>query len=449
MGYICVPQIMGLVRGTPKPGQKHRANVRAICAEAGKERISNSVTFDPTRSDRNEYEGFESGFACADDMTKRANEYRQQVSGKTKSGEPIIRERSLREDAVIGWAMIFNPPDEMTKNWTKDDYEKFDQDSWEVLCKIEPRIFRDSNVLMKSWHWDEGVPREIKYDLPGGHTHRIGDCLDENGSYCGNIIYRKLFEKVNKNYAPMMRERGWDIDEPDMTDWEKFYARDDDGNFINEEYRNERKKVLKSRGKTNTKYVFDKVSKTQSEASEILDQAVQVNAAATQRMELASDLMLEADAMQQYAKKAVSDAEEEAENQRADRNTYWLETKKYKNEVSDLMGKRDALSKEIEDRKKALDDFEAEAEEHREAISPTAAGTTKFVLNYLLNSKYKGDKAAQEALVKFIEDVSQHSKFFNKKHEEWREQMRERRRADKMTMAEEQEADRQNEGMEI
>lgn len=449
MGYICVPQIMGLVRGTPKAGQKHRANVRAICGEAGKERISNSATFDPTRSDRNEYEGFESGFACADDMTKRANEYRQQVSGKTKSGEPIIRERSLREDAVIGWAMIFNPPDEMTKNWTKDDYEKFDQDSWEVMCKIEPRLFRDSNVLMKSWHWDEGVPRENEDDLPGGHTHRIGDCLDENGSYCGNIIYRKLFEKVNKNYAPMMRERGWDIDAPDMTDWEKFYERDENGNFANEEYRNERKKVLKSRGKTNTKYVFDKVTKTQSEASEILDQAIQVNTAATERMELASDLMSEADAMQQYAKKVVKDAEEKAELQKAYRNTNWLESEKFKKEVSALTKENETLSKEIEDRKKELEEYEANAEAQREAISPTAAGTTIHVLNFLMTRKSFKGNGAQEMLMKLLDYIEHFKSNINQEHEEWRDQIRERRRADKMTTFDEQEADRENDGMEI
>lgn len=33
MSFKCAPQIIGLVRGEPKPGQKHRANGRAIVAE--------------------------------------------------------------------------------------------------------------------------------------------------------------------------------------------------------------------------------------------------------------------------------------------------------------------------------------------------------------------------------------------------------------------------------
>ena len=82
---------------------------------------------------------------------------------------------------------------------------------------------------------------------------------------------------------------------------------------------------------------------------------------------------------------------------------------------------------------KALDAFEAEVEEHREAISPTAAGTTKFVLNLLMSHpRFKKDEAAQEALMRFLDEVQQHPTMYNRKHEEWREQMRERRRADKM-----------------
>ena len=36
MGWKCTPQVTGLVRGEAKQGQKHRSNVKAIVAEAGK-----------------------------------------------------------------------------------------------------------------------------------------------------------------------------------------------------------------------------------------------------------------------------------------------------------------------------------------------------------------------------------------------------------------------------
>lgn len=42
---------------------------------------------------------------------------------------------------------------------------------------------------------------------------------------------------VNRNFAPMMRERGWDIDDPDVTDWEQF-----DGD---REYKSKRKTKIK------------------------------------------------------------------------------------------------------------------------------------------------------------------------------------------------------------
>lgn len=46
MGFQCVPQTIGLVRGEPKAGQKNRANGAGICAELGEERYSNSTTID-------------------------------------------------------------------------------------------------------------------------------------------------------------------------------------------------------------------------------------------------------------------------------------------------------------------------------------------------------------------------------------------------------------------
>ena len=70
MGWKCTPQLTGLVRGEPKPGQKHRSNVKAIAAEAGKERVSNSDTLDRDRTHLNRYTGFSSGFECADYITK-------------------------------------------------------------------------------------------------------------------------------------------------------------------------------------------------------------------------------------------------------------------------------------------------------------------------------------------------------------------------------------------
>ena len=98
MGYKCTPQVVGLVRGEPKEGQKHRANGQKICEEAGNERYSRSVTLDRSRSTDNVYEGYRSGGKCWEDMETEAAEYR--VKGKTKNGKDY--ERGLRADAVVG-----------------------------------------------------------------------------------------------------------------------------------------------------------------------------------------------------------------------------------------------------------------------------------------------------------------------------------------------------------
>ena len=95
MGWKCAPQVMGLVRGEPQPGQKHRANGRKIAMEAGYERASLSDTLDRTRSNQNEYEGYRSGKEILDVMEQEASEYRVQVKGKTKTGEEIIREKGV------------------------------------------------------------------------------------------------------------------------------------------------------------------------------------------------------------------------------------------------------------------------------------------------------------------------------------------------------------------
>ena len=77
MGWKCAPQVMGLVRGEPKAGQKHRANGRKIAMEAGYERASLSDTLDRTRSNQNEYEGFRSGKEFWDVMEQEASGQRR------------------------------------------------------------------------------------------------------------------------------------------------------------------------------------------------------------------------------------------------------------------------------------------------------------------------------------------------------------------------------------
>lgn len=262
MGWKCTPQLTGLVRGEPKAGQKHRSNAERIIAEAGKERVSKSDTLDKDRSYLNRYTGFESGYDCLNYITKEADEYRQEVTGKGGTKHY----RKLREDAIIGYAIIYNPPEEICSSWTDEEYTKFYEDSRDVMEQICPDIFRRDTIVMSAEHHDEGTitdPSKISR-----HIHDIGIPKSKDGRYCGTKIDAKLCADINKSYPKLMREKGWDIDDLDCTDWDKYNS--------DEEYRAERKSKQKS-GKSVNRYLANKMRqqiKENEELSETLKNAI-------------------------------------------------------------------------------------------------------------------------------------------------------------------------------
>lgn len=272
MSWKCTPQVMGLVRGEPKEGQKHRANIRKIAVEAGCERGSKSATLDRKRSHLNRYEGYQSGAKFADDMEREADEYRVKVAGKTKDGQDIIREKGLQKNAVVSWAVIYNPPAEVCASWTDADYQKFYMDSREVMAEIEPRLFRNENIRMSAEHFDEGLPVENSGTI-NRHVHDLGICKDANGRYCGNLIDSKLMIRINEKYPALMRKRGWDIADLDTTDWQR--AKTD------KEYATARNAKRRQSGVSVNKYLEQKARETaqktaemKAEAAEAVDQAV-------------------------------------------------------------------------------------------------------------------------------------------------------------------------------
>ena len=264
MGYKCTPQIKGLVRGEPKKGAKHRANGKAILEELGSERYSRSETLDRSRSVNNVYTGFRSGGRCWDVMQKAANDYR--ITGTTAKGKEFSR--SLRSDAVIGWAVIINPPDEMCKGWTNAQYQKFYADSFAILTEVRPELFRRENITMTAVHRDEGLRGpDGKY---GEHMHIVGNSIDEKGRYCGTMIDPKLMIDINKVYPAKMREKGWPLDDLDITD---FHRMGEDP-----EYKERRKREIAGRkaGRSVNRYAADKakeVDETIAQAADVLQEA--------------------------------------------------------------------------------------------------------------------------------------------------------------------------------
>ena len=307
MGFTCTPQVIGLVRGEPKINkktgarQKHRANGKAILGEGGKERHSASETLDRTRSHLNKYEGFDSGFACWDAMCFDAEKYRTLARGK----DGVMHERRLKSDAVIGSAVIIKPPVDMCKDWDDAAYQKFYSDSWDALCSVEPRIFSNKNIRMKAEHYDEGIAKDARNFVR--HLHIYSDSKDESGNYCGNYIDAKMFIKINASYPAFMRSRGWDLDDLDVTDWDR--AKTD------LEYRRERNQKRRKQGRSVNKYVQDKYAQ---KLAEVKEQGEQIEAIGDRLLQQAHDERTRAEndgnAIRRNARKKAQDLKTAAEN---------------------------------------------------------------------------------------------------------------------------------------
>lgn len=242
MGFISTPQITGLVRGEPKPGARHRSNGKAVAGEMGQnedgKRHTASETYDRSRTHMNQYTGYTNGYEAWDYIEERANGYK--IKGKTKDGKEY--ERSLRSDAVVGYAVIFNPPDDVCINWSDEDYEKFYNDSWDYMCQKQPRLFSNRNKVMTAEHYDEGLNPDGK----SRHCHILGEARDSDGKYCGNLIDAKMLSEINREYPAFMRSRGWDMEDLDCTDWDKYNS--------DSAYREERIEKAKTNGLSINQY---------------------------------------------------------------------------------------------------------------------------------------------------------------------------------------------------
>ena len=298
MGWRCAIQIKGLTIGEPKPGQKHRMPLSKAAKEAGYERASRSVTLDKSRSYMNIYNGFMSGEECAKMMEEEASF----VKIRMKDG--TVRNRKNRADAVVGFAVIFNPPAEVCKDWSDAQYDKFYGDCWDCLCELYPEIFRDENVTMSAEHFDEGLPVTEEDEAISRHMHRIGFARDMEGHWCGNKIDAKMLHDLNVVFPSMMRQRGWtEMEDLDVTDFDRMRT--------DEEYRKERQAKRKQAGKGVNQYSEGKRRKKLQEASELLEEVEQMHGEATSEREEAKQLRREAFIEKKQAiKSGVAFAEE-------------------------------------------------------------------------------------------------------------------------------------------
>lgn len=290
MGYAWAPQITGLVRGEPKPGQHHRSNGLAICMEAFEERASKSPTLERALSYQNVYEHsydtHKSGTDVWEEMCAAAEAYKIPV--KLKNGGTA--ERGLPHNAVIGWAMIMKPPPEMVAalGMETEDIARFCADGYRAMEQIEPRLFRDDNIEGDAWHFDENVP----------HLHRVGTSKDKNGKYCGNLIDANLCVRINQEWPALMRGLNWPIDDLDVTDWDRMKTDDD--------YREEREAKRKRQGRSVADYGKQRAAAAGEVAAGIVRNAKQTAAETTAQAEqTAQQIVTQANTKAEAALEAV------------------------------------------------------------------------------------------------------------------------------------------------
>lgn len=81
------------------------------------------------------------------------------VKTKSKAWKEIVRERKLRGDTVICYAVIYNLPAEICMSWSDEDYKRFCSHDEACIEEIELKIFRRSYIRMKAKHIDSAGRR--------------------------------------------------------------------------------------------------------------------------------------------------------------------------------------------------------------------------------------------------------------------------------------------------
>lgn len=235
MGFQCVPQSVGFAR-SPKSGQKNRAHGLKFCRELCEERETTSTSIDRSRSHENVYFGIQNGQQLWDTLEADADNYRSEYTDK--NGKQ--RSRKLPKQSVMGISVIINPPSEVADTWDLKKHGEFHRDATDVLAEIEPRLFRHENIRTQAHHFDEGKPG------CGADVHTVYQPIDFDGKFCGSLYDAKLRQRMAREFATKMRERGWEVDDPDLTDWDRY--------SVDAEYRAERDAKRKQQGLAQKEY---------------------------------------------------------------------------------------------------------------------------------------------------------------------------------------------------
>lgn len=290
---------------------KHSGNARAVILEGLEERQSSDPDLKQERTVLNKYYGIRSGEELVTMLENSAAEY---VITDSRG-----RKRHLRSNANIAFACICKPESEYINSLTKEQQERFFDDSYEVMSQMlgARGLVVDAAVV----HYDEGSPHMHIY----GHdpSYNMGRKFDLN-----------MREQMNRGYYPVeMRARGWDVEDlPRNYDPEKAKTLSEEEL---KEYKKECRSNRKQHGKSSKTYKADKdAAKIKADAEK---QAKQITLQAEQQ---AKQMINQAE---QQARKIRAQAEQEWSKQTEKMlHAYVCEDMRLKKREADLDAREDA-----------------------------------------------------------------------------------------------------------
>jgi DNA repair exonuclease SbcCD ATPase subunit len=190
--------------------------------------------------------------------------------------------------------------------------------------------------------------------------HVVYDAIDENGRYCGNRLDAKFLSDFNKSYPKMMRSKGWEMDDMDTTDWERYKT--------DPTYKAERDAKRRSQGKSVNQHIRNRVVKNFIMSEELL-------------------------------KKAQDDTEELRQQKEAledDIETLRIRKRKLKDKVATTLTEANSDAQTIRD----------EAERQAEAIMETARQNAQQVLAQREKDLEERDMALTKEFLDVVGDVT-------------------------------------------
>ena len=220
-------------------------------------------------------------------------------------------------------------------------------------------------------------------------------CKDRDGKYCGNKIDAKLLIRINEQYPKMMRERGWELEDLDMTDWERMKT--------DEDYRRERNQKRKERGRSTNQYIRDDLRKQRQRAIDLGEEALSLKSEYEAKEQEASELLERAQQTKEdadeYSRRTRKTADDDAKQITDDakveagvqRDAALRERRDAENDrvrMLQSLHEREAklaeAEKQIEDREQAIADKQAAADE---ALAEAAAAAKKAVTDAVASVK--------------------------------------------------------------